>query len=200
MSEDLYQNRYRIPSARAAWHNYNGGLYFVTICTHDHGHFFGEIVNGEMQLSEIGEYADMQLKTVASHYEYAEIPLWVVMPNHIHAMIAIDGYKTPHKKRDVGKITVETFHETSLQQNETPLQQKGTTTPIERATVMQSWLSVVVRQFKQSVTRFAKSNHIYFAWQARFHDHIVQNVDEMNMISNYIKNNPARWGADRFYN
>lgn len=40
-----FQNRYRIPSARAAWHDYNGGLYFVTVCTKNRKHFFGEITN-----------------------------------------------------------------------------------------------------------------------------------------------------------
>ena len=30
---NLYQNRFRIESARATWHDYNGGIYFITICT-----------------------------------------------------------------------------------------------------------------------------------------------------------------------
>lgn len=26
---NLYQNRFRIESARATWHDYNGGIYFI---------------------------------------------------------------------------------------------------------------------------------------------------------------------------
>ena len=82
-----------------------------------------------------------------------------------------------------------TFQETSLQRK----------TPIERATEMQSWLSVVIRQFKQSITRYAHENNIDFAWQTRFHDHIIRCNDEMNGITNYIENNVANWKQDKFY-
>lgn len=48
---DKFQNTYRIPSARADWHGYGGGVYFVTICTQNREHYFGEIMRecyGEM--------------------------------------------------------------------------------------------------------------------------------------------------------
>ena len=64
---------------------------------------------------------------------------------------------------------------------------------------MQSWLSVVIRQFKQSITRYAHENNIEFAWQPRFHDHIIRNNDELYGISNYIENNVANWKQDEFY-
>ncbi len=40
-----FQNKYCIPSIRANWHNYNGGVYFVTICTKNREHYFGEITH-----------------------------------------------------------------------------------------------------------------------------------------------------------
>ncbi len=42
---DKFQNKYRIPSARANWHDYNGGIYFITICTKNREHYFGEIAH-----------------------------------------------------------------------------------------------------------------------------------------------------------
>ena len=92
MSEDKYKNRYRIPSARAAWHDYMGGAYFVTICTKDREFYFGEIKNDEMHLSEIGTYANEQFRDVSSNYPYAVIPSYVIMPNHIHAIVIIDEH------------------------------------------------------------------------------------------------------------
>ena len=60
---DKYQNKYRIPSARANWHDYNGGVYFVTICTKNRKHYFGEIVANAttqiIQLSEIGHFTEI---------------------------------------------------------------------------------------------------------------------------------------------
>ena len=207
MSTDQFKNRFRIQSARANWHNYNDGTYFVTICTHGREHYFGEIVQPTMILSSIGLYADEQLRNVHTHYTYAEIPLWVVMPDHVHAIVMIDHNKIPHEKRNSAgtfhdqrnsvetfhdqRDSVETFHETSLQQKR---QQQQMGDPIQIATQMQTWLSVVIRQFKQSVTRFAYKQHIPFAWQARFHDHIIRNTSELNRIAAYIENNVIRWG------
>lgn len=57
IKDNVFLNKYRIPSARAEWHDYNGGVYFITICTQNRVCYFGEIKNGEMRLSDIGEYA-----------------------------------------------------------------------------------------------------------------------------------------------
>ena len=187
MSNQKFQNYYRIESSRARWHNYYGGIYFITICTQNRESYFGEIkeVNGEqkMILSEIGAFAQNNLELINHHNSYAEVPLFTIMPNHVHLIVIIDGDKIPHPKRTVETFQEETFQEETFQ--ETSLQ--GNTTPIQRATIMQSWLSVVVRQFKQSVTRFAKQNHLQFEWQSRFHDHIVRDLKEMNLISDYIE-------------
>lgn len=42
-----------------------------------------------MIYSQIGKFAYEALDTLSSHYSYAEVPLFVIMPNHIHAIIAI---------------------------------------------------------------------------------------------------------------
>ena len=87
MDDEKFRNQYRIPSARATWHNYNGGTYFVTICTQNREQHFGKIVydqndEAQMDYTEMGQYANEQFKTIPDHYPYAEIQLWVVMPNH----------------------------------------------------------------------------------------------------------------------
>lgn len=74
---------------RAEFHDYSGGDYFITICTKDKYHYFGKIHDGKMKFSEIGEYAHDALETLHTHYPYAETLLFVVMPNHIHAIIRI---------------------------------------------------------------------------------------------------------------
>ncbi len=54
---DKYKGLYRSATARAQWHDYNGGAYFITICTHQHRHYFGEILDGKMRLTQVGECA-----------------------------------------------------------------------------------------------------------------------------------------------
>ncbi len=57
---DKFHNKYRIPSARLQNWDYRwAGAYFITICTQNREHYFGEIENGEMQLSPLGAIADV---------------------------------------------------------------------------------------------------------------------------------------------
>lgn len=79
----------RRKNLRAEFHDYSGGDYFVTICTRDKEHYFGRIHEGEMVFSEIGKMADLYLKELHTHYSYVAVPQWVVMPNHVHAIISI---------------------------------------------------------------------------------------------------------------
>ena len=101
MPDNLFQHQYRIPSARANWHGYDGGEYFVTICTQNREHYFGEIVKNnndepEMALTSIGRFAEEQIRNVTCHYSYAEFPLWVVMPNHVHLLLQIHSDPDGH--------------------------------------------------------------------------------------------------------
>ena len=178
MSDDRWQNKYRIESARADWHDYDGGSYFITICTKHREHFFGEIEDGNMVLSDIGNYTAEQFQNVSTHYPYAEIPLFTIMPNHVHAIVVIDGNKTKYDRR-----AVETWRAASLQD----------------IAQLQGWLSVVIGGLKSSITRFANQNAIDFTWQPRFHDHIVRDNSELNRIATYIENNVANWEEDEFY-
>lgn len=54
-------------------------------------------------------------------------------------------------------------------------------------------LSHIISRFKSAVTQFAHKNNLPFAWQARFHDHIIRNQTEMERIAQYIENNVANW-------
>ena len=95
--EELFQKRFRIPSARASWHNYREGMYFITICTHQQKTHFGRIIprpglaENQLVLTEVGRYVEENLQQITSHYPYAEIPVFVIMPNHLHFIIIIDS-------------------------------------------------------------------------------------------------------------
>ena len=206
-SDNLYRNQYRIQSARATWHDYNGGAYFVTICTRNMEHYFGEIVDGKMNQTEIGRYADEQLRNVSSHYPYAEIPLWVVMPNHIHAIVRIDDEikRTNGDVQTMCTSSPKKFENLSIPANETMYTSSVRPNPLAKNEWMQSisqrrgMLSTVIGGLKRAVTHFARTHSISFFWLPRFHDHIIRDRDEMNRIAEYIENNVAQWESDKFY-
>ncbi len=91
-------------SPRATFHNYSAGDYFVTVCTLGKKCYFGRIVNGEMRLSPLGQYCASQLQDVKRHYPYAEAPLFVVMPNHIHVIISINPNDKSSLRGSLGVI------------------------------------------------------------------------------------------------
>jgi hypothetical protein len=50
--DEKFQDKYRIPSARLQnWDYGANAAYFITICTKNRIHYFGEIINKEMLLN-----------------------------------------------------------------------------------------------------------------------------------------------------
>jgi len=193
MSEEKFKDRYRIPSTRAAWHDYLGGAYFVTICTKDREFSLGKIEDEQMYLSEIGKYAEEQFQDVSSNYPYAEIPYFVVMPNHIHAIVIIDDRHDTC--RDAIGSAEFTFHRVSEMKEETSTKNRGGITKTDNPMLYKS-LGTVIRGLKARVTHYANEKHIDFAWQSRFHDRIIRDQKDMNETALYVANNVAKWPED----
>ena len=68
----------------------SGGYYFITICTADKKHMFGEIVGDKIQLNEIGKLAYSNIENLEKIYDILKIDKFIVMSNHIHMNIIID--------------------------------------------------------------------------------------------------------------
>ena len=93
--------RYRISSIRLqSWYFARNRLCFVTICTKNNEHYFGEIIDGEMQLSQIGEIVESEwIKTFEMRPDMnLEMDEYVVMPNHFHAIIIIGENRTKTRR------------------------------------------------------------------------------------------------------
>ena len=60
-------------------------------------------------------------------------------------------------------------------------------------------LSSIIGSYKSIVTRNARKVYPDFAWQSRFHDHIIRNDESYCRIAEYIKYNPEKWVEDKFY-
>ena len=72
---DKYQNKYRIASARAPWHGYDGGVYFVTICTAGKKHYFGHVTIPLNQREKVFNGKQLELKIPNEDYGRFEIYL-----------------------------------------------------------------------------------------------------------------------------
>lgn len=182
---ERFKNLYRIETNRALWHKYDGGQYFVTICTAGREHYFGKIDETGMHLSEIGVFAQEQFTNVSTYYPYAEIPSFVIMPNHIHAIVQIN--------KDSNVIDRgSTYEDNSVLTTKTGATKTGGATG-QYNPMNTHCLGTVIRGLKARVSRFANKNGITFGWQSRFHDHIIRDQHGLECISKYIDNNVANW-------
>ncbi|MFO7734691.1 MAG: transposase, partial [bacterium] len=86
----LFREKYRIESARLKhWDYSSAGYYFITICTKDRDNLFGEIENGEMILNNFGKNTEEQWQKSFSLRQELQCDEYIIMPDHIHAIIII---------------------------------------------------------------------------------------------------------------
>lgn len=151
------------------------GAYFVTICAHDRACLFGAVIDDVMVLNRAGSIAYEELTRIPRHWDdTVDIDVFVVMPNHIHAIILIVG--TPFS------ASTTNIH--------TDAQKRVPT------------LGQIVGNYKSGVTRRIHEQCSGLAgrvWQSRYHDHIIRCPADLHRIQAYVINNPARWQADTFY-
>lgn len=167
---------------RAEWLAYNEGMYFITICTHNRIPYFGYIRDGVMNLSEIGMILDNELRNPQCHHPHIEIPLYTVMPNHLHAIVVVN---TPSV---CPMILPETSDERKVLVNSRKCGQRAL--PL---------LSAYIGSLKSAVTRLARVRCPAFRWQQRYYDHAVRGTDDCNRIVDYIENNVMKWEQDSLY-
>ena len=173
-----------MPSAR--WQNWdyrNEGAYFITICTKNRKHYFGKIVDDKIDLSCVGIIADILWYEIKNHSKNVELGEFIVMPNHIHGIIILDGVNPDN-------VMVETLHATSLQ--------KPPVNPMGQISPKPGSVSTIIRSYKSAVTKHAHRLGFEIEWQERFHDHVIRDNMEHQRISQYIINNPQKWENDKF--
>ena len=179
-----FRNKYRIASTRMSGRDYAAtGRYFITICTKHRSHRFGEIRNGIIGLSNAGCIAWSCWEQIAIHYPWISLGAFIVMPNHVHGILCIGDRPE----------TVET-----------PYYGVSTGNKLQKPHAHHEWKSgtvgCVIHQFKRACTmKIRESGFDDFAWQPRFHDHIIRNNNAVAQITAYILTNPAKWERDRFF-
>ena len=172
---------------RAKWWDYSrNGAYFITICTKNKAHFFGEIINGQMIFSNTGIIANQLWKEIPNHHDFIELGDFVIMPNHIHGIILIN------------KPIVGSGHALNLQPEKQTKQLQHQQQPGENRfqNIGKNTISSVVGSFKSAVTKQVNRLGYPNGWQPLFYDHMIRDRSDYLRISEYIINNPKKWKND----
>lgn len=152
------------------------GAYFVTICTHRRECLFGEVMDGEMVLSEYGAIVEQVWQDLPHHYTHVRLDAWVIMPNHVHGIIILTG-------EPVGA----------------GLRPSPTTAP---TATKRHGLPEIVRALKSFSSRRIndlRSISGVPVWQRNHWEHVIRSEQTLRLIRQYILDNPARWHLDRYH-
>jgi len=83
-------NTARRRSTRLSGYDYRRpGIYFVTLCTQKKEPLFGQIIDGLMNLNDLGQIVVEEWIASAHIRREIELDEWVVMPNHLHGIVII---------------------------------------------------------------------------------------------------------------
>ncbi len=183
---------WRKPMRLNGWDYRIPWFYFVTICTKNRQHYFGEIKSGRMGLSEQGCAAWYFWNQIPNHFEKVRLDAFIVMPNHVHGIIQIlPDENGLNPVASCHNHSVGTLHATCLQTNDRNKMSEISPKP--------GSLSVIIRSYKSALTRWCNQKGYEFEWQSRFHDHIIRNERSLNRIREYVLSNPLNWEEDSKY-
>ncbi len=223
MSEK-FQNKYRIPSARwQSWDYSSEGLYFITINAAHHVCLFGSITDKEMHLSVYGQIVEQEWNKSFEIRTELFCDTFVIMPNHIHAILRIEYPVEPHRRAAddaVNNFIVEPHRRAAENNNNTidthrrAAENNNNTIDTHRRANLRCGgdgngvayrepqsISSFVAGFKSVVTarvntlRQSKGRKV---WQERFHDHVIRDAEECRRIGAYIDSNIINWKEDRY--
>lgn len=143
----LYKNKYRSDSSRLKiWDYTTPWWYYITICIYQHNKMFGRITRSKIRLNKLGKVAERCWKEIPEHNSLIELDYYVVMPNHLHGILILNG----NERRDVAcnVSTAENYY--------------SSISPKKNS------ISTVIRSYKSAVTRRAhKNGNDTFRWQSR---------------------------------
>jgi REP-associated tyrosine transposase len=147
------------------------GGYFITIVTHQRSCLFGEILDEEMHLNDLGTIANECWRAVPEHFLNVELGAYVIMPNHVHGIIVIND--------NAGRGTI---YRAPTEQFQKPIVDS---------------IPTIVRTFKAAVTRrLGREFNITNIWQRNYYEHVIRDEKEWDRIHQYIESNPSAWAKD----
>ena len=121
-----------------------------------------------MVLNDVGKIVETEWINTEKTRMNVSLDYYVIMPNHLHGIVIIEGEKDKSAQQD------------------------------KRYKTKSQNLSNIIRGFKASSTSKIHSiGHTDFYWQSRFFDRIIRTETELFLIRNYIEQNPLRWQLDK---
>ena len=149
------------------WDYHNFACYHLVLCTAGHQHLFGEIARETMILS-LGQILEETIRNLET-YRQIEVRSYVIMPNHLHLLIALlapENPSDPDRKISIPDLVRQIKSITAARH---------------------------IRDVKSGLAEPFTGK----IWQRSYYDRIVRNEREYSAIWTYIDSNPEKWAFDR---
>jgi REP element-mobilizing transposase RayT len=133
----------------------------------------GEVVDAQMRLSDVGQIAETFWVQVPERFLHVSIDQWIVMPNHVHAIIMI---------------------------HDPPVDRRGAVVAPGGDKEARPTLGQIVAYYKYQTTGQINDRRGYDPmrfWQRGFYDHILRNQRALEAIRKYMIDNPPNWELDQ---
>jgi len=163
------------------------GIYFVTICAHERRCVFGRIAEARVVPSELGRIVRECWVPIPEHFAQVELYEFVIMPNHMHGLIAITRKAAAPALTTPGPL-VGAQHCCALPPG-----------GLGQAAVTPGSLGAILRSFKAIVARRAHKELAWISpiWQRNYFERVLRDGKEFSDASRYIAENPKKWEWDR---
>ncbi|MEI6832242.1 MAG: transposase [Candidatus Omnitrophota bacterium] len=194
-----YHNEYRVKSTRLdGWDYSSSGYYFITISVRDRINYFGRVMGGTVELSDLGRITKECWKNIPMHFPHVGLDEFVVMPSHVHGIIIINSnihvetqnFASPNPLPSMETQNLASLHPIVSVNTQNLASRNNKFGPQSKN------LGSIIRGFKIGVKKWATMNNIDFQWQPGFYEHIIRNEKSLQSIRQYIIENPLKWEFD----
>ena len=187
-------------------------MYFITLCTKDKKHTLGRVAVGydacdvpyaikteSVVLSNTGNVVEKYIRLMDEKYSNVFVDKYVVMPNHVHMLIAVSQMRDGE---DEANVRVSYFG--TSQASSPTILTNGTSqasSPTSRTELSSSRYRQheMIPKFVSLFKRYCNHEIGYNIWQRSYYDHVVRSEQDYRNIWNYIENNPAKWSEDKYF-
>ena len=159
-------------SIRLQVHDYAApGAYAVTFCTHQRECWLASVEGTGAVATEMGAVVEDHLRSLRRWFPLAHVDTFVVMPNHVHAIIVIRAGQTQPS-------------------NDVRAQELRGSRPRSIPAIVQNVKSVFARRIH--ALRGTPGAPV---WQRDYYERVLRE-NEVEHARAYIAANPARWNKD----
>jgi REP element-mobilizing transposase RayT len=164
-------DKHRRRSTRLKGYDYaEPGAYFITVAAQMREPFFGEVMDGYMQLNDAGRMVVKWWRRIPGKFPSIEADEYTVMPDHFHGIainVGADTRVCPGPPR----------------------------TPLSR--VVQWFKTMTTNAYIKGVKNRRWTPFERKLWQRNYYDRIIRDEEELNLARQYVLDNPAKWTLDQ---